>query len=92
MGIGSVSEHLVRQAQTPVLVVKRTNHESRASHVEGDESTLAKSQTVRGKEDPNEEIAAEKEKSAADARGKDASRGDDDFLGPPEQGFAKGTR
>ena len=89
MGLGSVSEHLVRHARTPVLVVKHHHHG--ASQTEVNKST-EKSKTVRGKEDPNEEIAAEKEKSAADARGKDASRGDDDFLGPPEQGFAKGTR
>jgi nucleotide-binding universal stress UspA family protein len=89
MGLGSVSEHLVRHARTPVLVVKHHHHG--ASQTEVNKST-EKSKTVRGKEDPNEEIAAEKEKSAADARGTDASRGDDDFLGPPEQGFAKGTR
>jgi hypothetical protein len=90
MGLGSVSEHLVRHAQTPVLVVKHHHHG--ASQTEVNKST-EKSKTERGKEDPREglDADAEKKESARDARG-DASRGDDDFLGPPEQGFAKGTR
>jgi nucleotide-binding universal stress UspA family protein len=89
MGLGSVSEHLVRHAQTPVLVVKHHHHG--ASQTEVNKST-EKSKTP-GKEDPREglDADAEKKESARDARG-DASRGNDDFLGPPEQGFAKGTR
>jgi nucleotide-binding universal stress UspA family protein len=89
MGLGSVSEHLVRHAKTPVLVVKHHHHG--ASQTEVNKST-EKSKTP-GKEDPREglDADAEKKESARDARG-DASRGDDDFLGPPEQGFAKGTR
>jgi len=89
MGLGSVSEHLVRHAKTPVLVVKHHHHG--ASQTEVNKST-EKSKTP-GKEDPREglDADAEKKESARDARG-DASRGNDDFLGPPKQGFAKGTR
>ena len=81
MGLGSVSEHLVRHARAPVLVVKHHRLKGGASQTEVDKST-EKSETEKGKG-----LAADAEKKESDA-----SRKSDDFLGPPEQGFAKGTR
>ena len=76
-----MSEHLVRHARAPVLVVKHHRLKGGASQTEVNKST-EESETEKGKG-----LAADAKKKESDA-----SRGNDDFLGPPEQGFAKGTR
>ena len=80
MGLGSVSEHLVRHAEVPVLVVKRRSDVA-------PKETNDDSATRDASSDARRESLETKPKTKPTT-----ARGDDDFLGPPEQGFAKGTR
>ena len=74
VGLGLVSEHLVRHAEANVLVVKR-----RASGADD-----AKSGDAKDKNGTDARRVGTKTTSSPDD--------EDDFLGPPEQGFAKGAR
>ena len=72
IGLGSVSEHLVRHAEAPVLVVKRGGTNASRATGETRQTRESGGATARRRVSPKPE--------------------DDDFLGPPEQGFAKGAR
>ena len=72
IGLGSVSEHLVRHAEAPVLVVKRGGTNASRATGETRQTRESGGATARRRVYPKPE--------------------DDDFLGPPEQGFAKGAR
>lgn len=80
MGLGSVSEHLVRHAEVPVLVVKRRGDV--ATRETNDDSATSSDASSDARRRQSLETKRETKPTTA--------RGDDDFLGPPEQGFAKG--
>ena len=81
MGLGSVSEHLVRHAEVPVLVVKRRGDERETRETNDDSATSSDASSDARRRQSLETKRVTKPTTA---------RGDDDFLGPPEQGFAKG--
>ena len=80
MGLGSVSEHLVRHAEVPVLVVKRR----------GDVATRETNDDSATSSDASSDARRRQSLETKRMTKPTTARGDDDFLGPPEQGFAKG--